>query len=153
MPSRACSALVLLPPAHLRPLVAVLDAWGRGVPQTVRTEETGETETPNRDRQRQTETHMDTWGPSKAPWASVSIIAGPIRAPLSSLMGMWHWLIDAAWHDLTLRHNRRHVWSHRGPEWTASIVWGAVGSPMATVVKCIEQQTTLGLPMGSVRDQ
>ena len=70
-----------------------------------------QTET-DRDRHRQTETHMDTWGPSKAPWASVSIIAGPIRAPLSSLMGMWHWLIDAAWHDLTLRHNRRHVWSH-----------------------------------------
>ena len=50
---------VLLPPTHLRPLVAVLDAWGGGVPQTVRTEETGETETPNRDTQRQTETNRD----------------------------------------------------------------------------------------------
>ena len=93
--SRARGALVLLLLAHSRPLVAVLDAWEVGVAQTGRTEETGETETPNRDRQRQTETDRDTHGPSNAPWTSVSIIAGPMRAPLSSLMGLWHWLIDA----------------------------------------------------------
>ena len=57
--SRARGALVLLLLAHSWPLVAVLDAWEVGVAQTGRTEETGETETPNRDRQRQTETDRD----------------------------------------------------------------------------------------------
>ena len=96
--SRTHGTLVLLPLAHSRPLVAVLDAWEVGVAKTGRTEETRETETPNRDNrdiQRQTETDRDTHGPSNAPWTSVSIIAGPMRAPLSSLMGLWHWLIDA----------------------------------------------------------
>ena len=58
--SRARGALVLLLLAHSWPLVAVLDAWEVGVAQTGRTEETGETETPNRDtKQRQTETDRD----------------------------------------------------------------------------------------------